>query len=439
MADLAAYLVRSGSCLALFYAFYWLVLRRETFFALNRAFLLGAAGLSLVLPLLRVESPFFETVVYATALREAPAPATLIAPPRGLGPTDILAAVYAAGAGLLVLLFLVRLARLALLVRRCGCVRHRGLRVVLCGHPGESFSFFKYVFLNRENVPAEDLDRVLAHELAHVRQLHSFDIVVAELLAAVQWCNPFVWPYRRSLRETHEYLADRAVVAQGCSLARYQLLIVEQHVGGKLLELASSFRTSQIKRRIDMLSKQQTKGLARWKPLLVLPLAVALVLVFAEARTVVKEGRAVAAALQGAQKDKGPEAGKPALSEDEMIKALKEKALKLEEMKQKNAETMAKLEEKLKEAPDAAAKESIKAKLHEQKVMALEIGAKERMLKMKSLELALNKETDAAKKAELESKLKQLQIEADELAKKAEVARNAAPGLGKEKAAAEKK
>lgn len=439
MADLAAYLVRSGSCLALFYAFYWLALRRETFFALNRAFLLGAAGLSLVLPLLRVESPFFETVVYATALREAPAPAAVIAGPRGFGPPDVLAVVYVAGTGLLILLFLARLARLALLVWRCGCVRHRGLRIVLCGHPGESFSFFRYVFLNKENVPAEDMDRVLAHELAHVRQLHSFDIVFSELLAAVQWCNPFVWPYRRSLRETHEYLADRAVVAQGCSLARYQLLIVEQHVGGKLLELASSFRTSQIKRRIIMLSKQQTKGLARWKPLLVLPLAVALVLVFAESRTVVKEGPDVAAALQSAQKDKGPEAGKPVLSEDEMVKALKEKALKLEEMRQKNAETMAKLEQKLKEAPDAAAKELIMAKLHEQKVMALEITAKECMLQSKKVEYMLNKETDPAKKAELEEKLQDLKLKAEECLKKAEVARNAAPGLGKEKAAAEKK
>ena len=58
MADPAAYLIRSGATLALFYAFYWLVLRRETFFALNRAYLLGAAVLSLGLPLLRVPSPF---------------------------------------------------------------------------------------------------------------------------------------------------------------------------------------------------------------------------------------------------------------------------------------------------------------------------------------------------------------------------------------------
>jgi BlaR1 peptidase M56 len=434
MADLAAYLIRSGAYLALFYAFYWLALRRETFFALNRAFLLGAAALSLALPLLRVQSPFFVTVIDAAALPDL-AVRFAAAPSPGLRLLDVLAIIYGAGAGLLVLLFGARLARLALLVRRCGCVRHRGLRVVLCGHPGESFSFFRFVFLNREKVAAEDMDRVLAHELAHVRQLHSFDIVFTELLTAVQWCNPFVWPYRRSLRETHEYLADRAVVAQGCSLARYQLLIVEQHVGGKLLELASSFRTSQIKRRIVMLSKQQTKGLARWKPLLVLPLAVALVLVFAESRTVVKEGPAAVMASPSAAG--GPPAQE--MSEEDMAKALKEKMLKLEDMKQKNAEMMAKLEAKLKEAPDAAAKEQILAKMLEQKVAALEIGAKERSLKMKKLEFALNKETDAAKKAELESKLKQLQTEADELMKKAEAVRNATPGLEKEKAAAEKK
>ena len=439
MPDLATYLLRSGASLALFYALYWLVLRRETCFALNRGFLLGGAALSLALPLLRVPSPFFETVIYASAISPGTgAPAVGVAA-QGPGPSvqGILLGIYLSVAGALLLLFFARIARLGWLAARCGCVRHHGLRVVLCGCPGESFSFFRFVFLNRSKVSPEDLDRVLAHELAHVRQLHSFDVVFTELLAALQWFNPFVWPYKRSLRETHEYLADRAVIAQGCGLARYQLLIVEQHVGGRLLELASSFRTSQIKRRIVMLSRQETKGLARWKPLLILPLALALVLLFAESRTVVKEGPDVGAALQSAQKEKGPETGKPVLTEDEMIKALKEKMVQLEDMKKKNTETMAKLEQKLASAPDAAAKEAILDKMQEQKVLSLELGAKERMLQSKKVELALNKETDAAKKAELESKLKELQIEADKYMKKAESVRNGA--VQKEKQAADKK
>jgi len=431
---IAAYLVRSAAFLALFYAFYWLTLRRETYFALNRGFLLGAAALALALPLLRVPSPFFETVVYASAFPSPADPPVLFLPHRGAGILDVLFIAYIVGAGLFLLLFLVRLGRLALLVGRCGCVRHRGLRVVLCGHPGESFSFFRFVFLNKSKVPEADMDRILAHELAHVRQRHSFDIVFSELLTVIQWFNPFVWPYKRSLRETHEYLADRAVIAQGCSLARYQLLIVEQHVGGELLELASSFRTSQIKRRIIMLSKQETKGLARWKPLLALPLAVALVLVFAESRTIIKDGPGgPQASVQSGQEGAGKGGGAPAQkSGEEMAKALKEKMLQLEDMKKKNEETMAKLEAKLKEAPDAATKEQIQAAMQEQKIMSLDIGAKERTLLMKKIEFELSKETDTAKKADLAKKLEQVKEETERYQKKAQVLREA-------KQAAEKK
>jgi bla regulator protein blaR1 len=427
MAELFAYLLKSGACLALLYSFYRLVLMKDTNFAFNRAFLLGSAALSLVLPLLRVPSPFFTTVIDPAALAPGEAFATA-APPGGPGWLEVLFIVYLAVAGLLFALFLVRVVRLGLMAARCGCERHSGLRVVLCGHPGESFSFFHFVFLNKSKVPGGDVDRVLAHELAHVRQLHSVDIVFTEILAVIQWFNPFVWPYKRSLRETHEYLADRAVIAQGCSLARYQLLIVEQHVGGRLLELASSFRTSQIKRRINMLSKQETKGLARWKPLLILPLAVGFVLAFAESRTILQPGpAAVVAPLTAASPSQE-------LSDEEMAKALKEKLAKLEEMKKAQSEKMADLKAKLEETTDPDAKAKIMALMKEGKLKSLEFGAKERGLKAKALELAMAKENDADKKAEMAKKLEVLKAEGEEYQKKlAEVSK------AEEKAQLEKK
>jgi hypothetical protein len=430
MADLFAYLLKSGACLALLYSFYRLVLMKDTNFGLNRAFLLGAAGLSLVLPLLRVPSPFLTTVIDPAALAPGKALGSA-APPGGPGWLEVLFIVYAAGAGLLLALFLVRVVRLVLMAARCGCERHSGLRVVLCGHPGESFSFFHFVFLNKSKVPGGDVDRVLAHELAHVRQLHSVDIVLTEILAVIQWFNPFVWPYKRSLRETHEYLADRAVIAQGCSLARYQLLIVEQHVGGRLLELASSFRTSQIKRRINMLSKQETKGLARWKPLLILPLAVGFVLAFAESKTVLEPGpTAVVAPLTAASPSQE-------LSDEEMAKALKDKMAKLEEMKKAQSEKMAILKAKLEETTDPEAKAKIMALMKEHKLKALELGAQERKIKMRGLEMALAKEGDEAKKAEMAQKLETLKAEAEEYEKKfSEVGQS---GKSEEKAMLEKK
>jgi hypothetical protein len=194
MNDLFIYLLKSAVCLAVFYGFFRIVLMRDTNFVLNRVFLLGSAALSLGLPFIRVPSPFFKTVVHGTssALPITTEAIPVAGTPPAPGVSDALLAAYAAGAGLFFLLLLVRLGRLALIASRCGCERRRGLKIVLCGRAGESFSFFHFVFLNKANIPEGDLDRILAHELAHVRQRHSFDILFTEFLTVIQWFNPFV-------------------------------------------------------------------------------------------------------------------------------------------------------------------------------------------------------------------------------------------------------
>lgn len=184
-----------------------------------------------------------------------------------------------------------------------------------------------------------------------------------------------------------------------------------------------------------MLTKQQTKGLARWKPLFILPLAVVLVLAFAESRTIVQAGPQ--ASVQSGQETAAKGGGAPVkMTEEEMAKALKEKAAQLDEMKKKNAETVAKLKEKLALATDAETKDKIGQALMEQKLMSVEIGAKERMLQMKKVEMEMAKVSDPAQKLELEKKLKALQVESDDLKKKAEEMRQAEM---KAKPAAEKK
>ena len=132
----------------------------------------------------------------------------------------------------------------------------------------------------------QDFNRIISHELIHIKQYHSIDILIMELVTIFHWFNPFVWPYKKSLKETHEYLADNGVIAQGCSPARYQMLIVEQHVGVKLFEFANNFKHSQIKRRITMMTKIKSKSWAKFKVLLILPLASLLVLAFAESKPI---------------------------------------------------------------------------------------------------------------------------------------------------------
>ena len=172
-----------------------------------------------------------------------------------------------------------------------------------------------------------------------------------------------------------------------------------------------------------------TKGLARWKPLLILPLAVVLALAFAESRTIVKPDPVLAA-----QETKG---GTQQLSDEEVAKALKEKMLKLEQMKTENAETIHKLKAKLDETTDAAVKEKIQAELQKQKVVALEIGAKEGQLRMKKLEFAISKETDGTVKAKLAKEFEAVKAKTEDYARKAEDLRKA--DAGAEKNAADKK
>jgi TonB family protein len=121
---------------------------------------------------------------------------------------------------------------------------------------------------------------MLAHELEHVRQGHSFDVIILELLTAFQWFNPFMWMLRRAIRENHEYLADQAVLNSGVSRGEYKKLLINQFVGGQLI-IANNFNYSIIKNRIKMMSKIKSSKLATTKAIFGVLVAVALFVAFA--------------------------------------------------------------------------------------------------------------------------------------------------------------
>ena len=202
------------------------------------------------------------------------------------GPADMLPYLYWSGAAALLFRLALQLARLGLLVRRNGVRRLRGLKIVPVDPGSPPFSFFDVVFLDEGLSRDAGFRRILAHEAVHIRQQHTFDVLLMEIVLSLQWFNPFVWPYKKALQATHEYLADSGVIAQGFSSVKYQLLMFEQHMGASLFELGNNFKRSQIKRRIMMLSQVRSSKASRLKLLLALPLILTLVLAFAEPKAV---------------------------------------------------------------------------------------------------------------------------------------------------------
>jgi hypothetical protein len=287
MTGLLWYLAETGAALAVFYGVCRLALKNDSHFQACRLYLLASLVAAHVLPLVRVTSPFRRVVVPAGFLADLDA---TMASASGWSWQQALIWVYAAGAAFVFLRLAWHLWRLLRVARRHPVAYRDGVRVVYVDEDCPPFSFFRTAFVHRPTAGDEQaLDQVVAHERTHIRQGHSLDIMLIQLAAIAQWFNPFIWLYKTALRELHEYLADREVLAQGFDPFTYRRILFEQHLGARSFEFAHHLRHSQIKRRLAMMTRRS----GPWTVLtylLALPAVGLLVLAFAEPQVLVAQG-----------------------------------------------------------------------------------------------------------------------------------------------------
>ena len=215
MNSLAIYLLETTLTLSVLFAFYLIFLRNETFFNLNRWYLLMCTGISFILPLLPVNwNPGIRPGTITILLQ------TVTISPEKIGDavqshfrlSEMVVAVYLIGIALLLARLFFRLLQLGVIVRSSEIREIGGLRVVNTANGSSPFSFLNLIFLNEEGIRQESLATILTHESAHIRQKHSLDLLVTEIAAIFQWFNPVVWLMIRELKTLHEYLADAAVL-----------------------------------------------------------------------------------------------------------------------------------------------------------------------------------------------------------------------------------
>ena len=268
------FLIESSICLLLFYGFYRLVLRSETFFQLNRLYLLATPLLSIAIPLVHVElyRPEVEPVVDPWVLllmsQSAGLPDTLEqSVGGGIRIGDMLLAVYAVG--------------LVLMLFRLGMAFY-GLRRLLLGAThqlrGPAASFFGHILhrTSREDSERELLD---AHERVHVQEGHSLDILLMELMIAGYWFHPLIYGFRRQLKLIHEFIADARVVGQTGTRYAYARLLVRYSRTPNDHPLLNTF-ASFTKKRLLMLNQAPSPAYRRLKYLLALPLFICLLGLF---------------------------------------------------------------------------------------------------------------------------------------------------------------
>jgi len=284
MNELVLYLLQSGISLTLLYMVYWIFLRKDTFFVVNRTFLVASVMFSLLFPLLRITwlFPAEVTSTYYVVLDAVTINASKIETSftKNLTAMQVILVVYLTGIAIFTIRFIFQLLQLGFLVAKNGISRHEGLRIVFIDSNYSPFSFFNLIFINRKEINQQNIKEIITHEQVHIRQNHSVDLILLEILTIVQWFNPFVWFYRTSLKSVHEFLADEGVLLKGYNPVNYQNLLIGQYMGIQVNDLTNNFNHSLLKKRITMMTKSKSNYFAKLKVLLVTPVAFFLVVAF---------------------------------------------------------------------------------------------------------------------------------------------------------------
>jgi TonB-dependent SusC/RagA subfamily outer membrane receptor len=143
------------------------------------------------------------------------------------------------------------------------------------------FSWMRYIVLPKTD-EAENHNAILSHEQAHIKRRHSIDLLIADLLAIVQWYNPAIWLMKNELQDVHEYEADEATLHSGIDAKQYQLLLIKKAVGSQRFNsMTNSFNHSKLKKRITMMMRKKNSRWVWLKYVSILPLAALAVTLFA--------------------------------------------------------------------------------------------------------------------------------------------------------------
>jgi len=307
MVDFFQYSLESAICLAVLLLPYLLWFRKNTFHQWNRFYLLGALMFSLSTPLVNIGiateiAPMPKLTKNLSLFEEVPQLKEQVPMEESL-PSDeitvltqpsteemsvvekeaawslyeIVTVVYFLGLSVFAGMFLYRLSRLFLLIRRGAKTRHKAFTIAqLSGK--QVFSFFHFVFVDAARYSEKELKTLIKHEKVHIQQWHSLDVLMLEILQVVFWFNPLYRIYRKLLQQEHEYFVD-ASTSKEIGQPEYAQMLLSLATT-KQPVLGHAFAYIPIKHRIFKLFQKPSTTMEKSKFFIALPIVLSLFLMF---------------------------------------------------------------------------------------------------------------------------------------------------------------
>jgi len=262
------------------FGLYWFLLRKEKLFIFNRFFLVLSVVFSLVVPFISIPvnfqtTPKLENIIptYNYVMPEISSAVNIIRQdvninqpyvgkqPSPIDISEVLLALYISG----VVLFLIRFLRnIYMIISKIKISEKRcieGYRIILTNDKTGPYCFFSNLFLNREDYLNGKIDKeVFDHELEHVRQSHTLDIILIEIVKIFYWFNPIHLLYDRAIRLNHEYLADNGVINDNINIKSYSEKLLSFITGRSNMLLTSGSNHSFTKMRLMMITKSGSRS-----------------------------------------------------------------------------------------------------------------------------------------------------------------------------------
>ena len=273
------YLIKANVVLVVLFGFYQLISAGDTFFKWRRVSLLTIYVLSLLLPTIDLSVLVNETAPLGNILPRMAynLPEVTVQPTHATFDWQQLAVWLYTGVALALLLRVFwQVVVVCRLAQRSERATLHGTAVCLLTGDYSPFSFFRWIFVNPDDKTPSQVQQILTHEQTHVAQWHSADALLSQLFVAAFWFNPAAWLMRLQVRNNLEYLADRSVINGGTDKKAYQYHLLAVAYRTNVATITNNFNVLPLKKRIKMMNKQTSNPLARFKYLLFVPLAVAL-------------------------------------------------------------------------------------------------------------------------------------------------------------------
>ena len=286
-----SYLLHSSILVAGSFLFYWFLLRRETFYRLNRWVLLSLVFLSVLLPMLVIPSSWSLRVSPFNVLQPQSARVIQESKSKPIGKlkttegvkrngefssrmsfSRILIAVYLIGIGIFLSAFLIQLLVLLRKSSKLEFIQDKKYIIYELTDKSPPFSFFRWIFINPSLYDPETYAQILEHEKIHVSQKHFIDKLFAEFGVVILWFNPFMWGLRAAIANNLEFLTDEEVLRTGVDSETYQINMLKVAVPKHSLDLTTNYNQSILRRRITMMNSKKSSARSSWKYIVVFPL-----------------------------------------------------------------------------------------------------------------------------------------------------------------------